>query len=326
MGLAQTPDPVIILTQGTETSLRGLSVVNEQTIWASGSNGYTARSNDGGKIFSFHQLYEYDKAELRDIHGFDSSTAIVMSSVQPAALFKTSSGGKTWKKVFEDKTPEAFLDGFDFWDKKNGICFGDPINNRFMILTTTDGGETWNYIDSANCPLVKDGTAAFAASGSSIQCLKNGDVYFATGGTESVLFFSKDYGRNWKRIETPMPAGYQSSGIFSIDFLNEKEGCITGGDYTKTNTKSDNFYYTTNGGKSWKEAGTMPSGYRSGVKYVDGYFVVACGTSGVDLGYTDSHHFFTVNTGNYNVLATDPQRKIIFLAGSNGLIATMSKK
>lgn len=323
---AQTPDPIIVLTQGTETSLRGLHVVSDKIIWASGSNGYIARSTNGGASFSFQQMFAHEKAELRDIYAFDSAHALVMSSVQPGAIFQTENGGKTWNMVLEDKRPEAFFDGMDFWDEKNGICFGDPIQNRFAIYTTTDGGVSWNLMDTLTSPFAKDGTAAFAASGSSIQCLKNGKVYFATGGTEAVLFFSDDYGKTWKRIETPMPCGYQSSGIFSIDFINEKEGCIVGGDYTTTHTKSKNCFYTTNAGKTWKPAGTLPAGYRSGVKYAEGYFVVTCGTSGVDFGYTDSHHFFNVNTGNYNVIATDHSRKIVFLAGNNGIISRLPEK
>ncbi|MBC8047081.1 MAG: oxidoreductase [Fimbriimonadaceae bacterium] len=314
-----------LLTQGVETSIRGLSVVDENIIWASGSNGYIARSTDGGNNFKFQQIYPYDKAELRDIYAFDSNTAIVMSSTQPACILKTVDGGKSWKKVFEDLRADVFLDGFDFWDKQKGICFGDPISNKFLLLTTTDGGDNWKYIDSAFSPVVQEGTAAFAASGSSIQCLKAGEVYFATGGTEAVLFFSADYGLTWKRIETPMPVGYESSGIFSIDFLDKKHGCIVGGDFTLQNAVSNNFYYTKNGGKTWEPATAMPAGYRSSVKYIDDYFLLACGNSGIDVAYTQYYRFTNFSNSNYNVIATDKERKIVFIAGNDGKIAMMKK-
>ena len=38
---------VKVLTAGTKTSLRGLSVVSDKIIWASGSNGTVAKSLDG---------------------------------------------------------------------------------------------------------------------------------------------------------------------------------------------------------------------------------------------------------------------------------------
>lgn len=322
IGLAQDTSPVEVLTRGTQTSLRGLSVVNKNVIWASGSDGYFARSTDGGAHFHFEQIYNYDKAELRDIHAFDSSNAIVMSSVQPACILKTKDGGHAWKKVFEDTSSAAFFDGIDFWDDKRGICFGDPVNNIFQLYLTSDGGESWQ---KQNGPHVLEGTAAFAASGSSIQCLKDGKVYIATGGTQALLFYSDNYGQSWKQIETPMQAGYQSSGIFSIDFLDEKNGCITGGDYTRINSVTDNFYYTTNGGKTWNKAVDMPAGYRSGVKYIDDYFLISCGTSGADAAYTEYYKFRTIDKNSYNVVATDPKRKIVFLAGDKGLIARLNR-
>ena len=45
---AQTPR-VEIMTSGTKTSIRGLSAVDDNIIWVSGSNGMVGRSNDGGK-------------------------------------------------------------------------------------------------------------------------------------------------------------------------------------------------------------------------------------------------------------------------------------
>ncbi|MEO6497632.1 MAG: hypothetical protein ABIN95_01400, partial [Mucilaginibacter sp.] len=39
---------IILLTSGTQTAFRGLSVVSENIIWASGSNGVVAKSVDGG--------------------------------------------------------------------------------------------------------------------------------------------------------------------------------------------------------------------------------------------------------------------------------------
>ena len=40
---------VELLTSGTKTSMRGLSVVDDNTVWTSGSNGMVGRSIDAGK-------------------------------------------------------------------------------------------------------------------------------------------------------------------------------------------------------------------------------------------------------------------------------------
>ena len=48
---AQTPT-VEVLTSGTKTSIRGLSVVNDMVVWASGSKGTIGKSTDGGKTWN----------------------------------------------------------------------------------------------------------------------------------------------------------------------------------------------------------------------------------------------------------------------------------
>ena len=44
---------VKLLTSGTNTSLRGLSVVDDRVIWVSGSNGTVGRSVDSGHTFKW---------------------------------------------------------------------------------------------------------------------------------------------------------------------------------------------------------------------------------------------------------------------------------
>ena len=35
-----------------------------------------------------------------------------------------------------------------FWDEKNGILAGDPVDGRLVVLRTADGGATWRAVDS----------------------------------------------------------------------------------------------------------------------------------------------------------------------------------
>jgi len=89
-----------ILTTGTNTSLRGMSVPTETVVWVSGSNGTVGKSTDGGKTWRWLIVTGYEKRDFRDIKAFDSSTAIIMAVDKPAYLLKTVDGGTTWKKVF----------------------------------------------------------------------------------------------------------------------------------------------------------------------------------------------------------------------------------
>src|SRR5437867_4487605 len=103
-----------ILDSGRKTSLRGLSVVDDNIVWASGSNGTVARSTDGGKTFEWLTMQGYEQRDFRDVEAFDSNTALIIAVAEPAIILKTKDGGKTWKKVFEDTTKGMFLDAMDF--------------------------------------------------------------------------------------------------------------------------------------------------------------------------------------------------------------------
>src|SRR3954452_17100790 len=151
-----------VLTNGTKTSIRGLSVVNDNLLWASGSNGTVARSTDGGKSFNWITVKGYELRDFRDIEAFDSNTAIIMAVAEPAIILKTKDGGNTWKKVFEDSTKGMFLDAMDF-EGDVGFVVGDPINGKLFRSTTKDKGDTWEKSSSQAITLIT-GEALFAAS------------------------------------------------------------------------------------------------------------------------------------------------------------------
>src|SRR5881275_2938915 len=75
-----------ILTDSSKISLRGLSVVNDNVIWASGSSGKVARSIDGGKNFEWITVKGYEQRDFRDIEAFDANTALIMAVAEPAVM------------------------------------------------------------------------------------------------------------------------------------------------------------------------------------------------------------------------------------------------
>lgn len=50
-----------MLTTGTATSLRGLSVVSDEVIWVSGSKGTIGRSVDGGQTWKWSVVTGFEK-------------------------------------------------------------------------------------------------------------------------------------------------------------------------------------------------------------------------------------------------------------------------
>ena len=112
---AQTP-VVEILTSGASTSLRGLSVVNDNVAWVSGSKGTVGKTNNGGKTWKWITVKGFEKNDFRDIEAFDAVTAVIISVAEPAYILKTNDGGDSWKVVYENKGKGMFLDAMEFWN------------------------------------------------------------------------------------------------------------------------------------------------------------------------------------------------------------------
>ena len=134
-------------TVDTKASLRGLSVVNENVVWASGTGGTFLRTVDGGKNWTIGKVPDADKLDFRDVEAFDANTAYLLSigEGENSRIYKTTDGGETWKLQFKNSNPKAFFDALAFWDKDNGIAMSDPVDGKYLLLETKDG-ENWKLL------------------------------------------------------------------------------------------------------------------------------------------------------------------------------------
>ncbi|KAF1857593.1 hypothetical protein Lal_00014602 [Lupinus albus] len=133
------------------------------------------------------------------------------------------------------------------------------------------------------------GEAHFAASNTNIATVGN-TVWIATGGKTSRIFkFTWDKPFHWDVFGTPFVGGVSSSGIYSIDFYNEKLGIAVGGDYTKQKENVNNIAVTSDGGETWQSvASGKNSGYKTCVKYrpdSGGKEIIAVGDG--DISFSD---------------------------------------
>lgn len=318
--IAQKPE-IEILTSGTKTSLRGLSVVNDNVIWVSGSNGVVGKSSNGGKNWKWMTVTGFEKTDFRDIEAFDASTAIIMGISEPAYILKTNDGGETWKVVYENKTKGMFLDAMEFWNPQSGIVIGDPVNGRFFISRTFDGGNSWQDIPLDKRPLADSGEACFAASGTNIRALDRDEAVFISGGLKARLY---------KRDEViALPyiiQGKETTGANSISVWdhNKKNGgkkmIVVGGDFNADSSHEKNCAITNDGGKTWSAPRTPPHGYRSCVEFVSKSDVFSCGLNGVDYSANGGNDWQWISKEGFHVCRIAKFGTSIFLAGSNGKI------
>lgn len=249
--------------------------------------------------------------EMRDL---ERSGDFIMGiqSGETGKLVRISNGGDT-KIIQPEMWKGIFLDGMDFFGKR-GFMMGDPVDGKFSLFHTNDGGLNWERCEG-EVEAIKD-EAGFAASGTNVQVLNDSTYIFVSGGQQSRYIKSTDNGKTWTSVVLPYYPG-EGSGAFSIHFANDQNGMIVGGDYTNPDLKLNNSFYTLDGGDSWFNPVTPPRGYRSCVFEKNGVFY-ACGQNGIDFsidgginwtGFADGN-FFSLGANDTSLIATTTEGRI----------------
>lgn len=245
----------------SKANFRGLSAVDDNIVWISGTEGAVLRTTDSGKTWEALKVPKSEDLDFRGIRAFDDKTAVIMSSGPAekgqARVYRTADAGQHWSLVLEEKTKGAFFDAIAFWDSKHGILMGDPVDGLFMVYTTTDGGVTWQRGGTEKMPPALPGEGAFAASNSCLAVISPGYAWFATGGASIArVFRSTNGGENWMVFNTRIHPTNASTGVFSLVFQGELHGMAVGGDYAKPDLPFPNPMIANDGGRAWQSVGT----------------------------------------------------------------------
>ena len=314
-----------VLSTRVEASLRGLSTVDDKTAWASGSEGTVIRTVDGGRRWVKKPVPEAQDLDFRDICAFDENTALVISAGLPAKIFKTTDGGESWVETYYNGNEGVFFDAMDFWNTQNGLAFSDPVEGHLLIITTDDGGETWQQVPKEKIPAAKDGEGGFAASGTCLTVYGDSNAWIGTGVNAARVFRSTDRGQSWQVAETPIIQSRSSTGIFSLAFKNALQGIAVGGDYQLDSLSQANAAITNDGGKTWALIEeNPPNGYKSCVSFFgtpDTGQLIALGTSGSDYSLDSGNSWHYMDTAAFHVVSFSKDGKAGFAAGPNGKVA-----
>ena len=306
---------------GASTGLRGLSVVDAETIWAGGDNAVALRSTNGGLSWTVIEVDAAAGAALRSVHAFSAEHALYLTAGTPARVLETRDGGDSFSIVYEDPEADAFYDSVVFWDERRGIAFSDPVAGAFRILLTENGGANWRHVPPANLPPPLEGEAGFAASGQMIAVRPDGHAWIGTGGAaQARILVTDDFGESWNVFDTPLRAGAPGRGVFGLARASGRLVAV-GGDYTAENETDAVLALSDDGGASWRTPESGPSGYRESVAPLpgtDGRIWLTVGPNGADLSLDAGENWSRVSETGYHALEFTPDGRFGYLVGSDG--------
>ncbi len=301
------------------TEIRAIEVVNDSMLFFAGSHGFFGSiDRDKIRLDSIKNKKDH-RFHFRSI-AFNGKDIFILSIENPAHLYKIDPFLEYFdpQLVYSEDHPKVFYDALLFKDASSGFALGDPVENCFSILKTSDGGRTWNKIECEELPAVVEGEAAFAASNSNLATQKN-TVWFVSGGKKARVFRSRNNGLNWEVFSTPMVQGEAMTGIFTCDFYDENHGIIMGGNYDKPNDTKSTKALTKNGGRTWQLiADRQLPGFISCVRYAPGSKgkrLMAVASSGIYYSYNHGASWQKVSEKPYHTVRF-LNKNVVWLGGN----------
>ncbi|KAA2266520.1 oxidoreductase [Solihabitans fulvus] len=318
-----TPSWRLTLT-GVDARLRGLSAVDDEVAWASGSKGTVLRTVDGGRTWRQVAPPNTGALDFRDIQAFDEDRAVVLS-IGPGAssgIYRTEDGGAHWSQTFGNTDPNAFYDCIAFFDTRRGLALSDPVDGKFRLVSTVDGGRSWRPVPTEGMPAALPGEGAFAASGQCLSTAGGHDAWIGTGGGATArVLHSADGGRHWEASATPLPSS-QSSGVFAVAFRDARHGLAIGGDFANPGSPTPALAVSADRGRTWQGTPQAPRGYRSGVAWSGRRSVVAVGPTGSDLSTDGGAHWTQFDSGSFDTVSCTEDGDC-WAAGEKGRVARL---
>ena len=223
------------LSSGVPNNLIGMSFIDDNTGWVSGSGGIILKTVDGGLTWNtqtsgtVNALYTIQFLDANNGYaGGDSNT-----------LLKTTDGGTTWTSIDPGTWTGKYRSMF-FIDVNNGFVGGGNVSS--VIRKTTDGGTTWS--DSI--------IGYLGIYGLFFIDINNGWAVDFSGN----IYNTQNSGMSWN-LQWSVP-GTPLNSVFFTDINN---GYVSGREV---------ILKTTNGGVSWvTEVNTVLDDFYSKIIFTD---------------------------------------------------------
>lgn len=295
-----------VVFPAAEATLRAVATDGAGRILVGGSKGTLAESRDGGATWRLSAAPDGAALDFRGVALTGSRSAVAMSAGEAEAgrarLYVTGDGA-VWRLAHETRRAGAFLDAVVFWDRRNGLVLSDPVDGRWLLLRTSDGGRSWRELP-ASFPPLRPGEAAFAASNSALFPGPGGRAWIVSGGEGGGrVFRSRNRGATWQVSGTPI-AGGPNGGVFGGLALDARRAVIVGGDHKDEMRPGQGLAVTVDGGAEWTAVtGGAQPGLLESVGRLDRRTLLAVGPRGTSLSRDGGRTWSRVDAEAYHAVA-----------------------
>ncbi len=234
-------------------SFSDISYVNEQNVWAVGSNGFIIHSGDGGVHWDVQ--FKDSDAWFNGCFFLDDQVGWVVGWDE---VYHTTDGGETWKIQDTPNPLQLSLNEVFFINEDIGWIAGDYQT----IYATYDGGENWFIQNSYVLP--------------DHICFQ--DIYFydelhgmAIGDgmltEDNIAKITNDGGNTWEMVTIPGDKGF-------LEVHHTDNG------YWWVADKSSNLYKSSNNGLTWEQISVTNGAHTYGMHFFNNDSAIIMRASG----------------------------------------------
>ena len=214
------------------------------------SSGAAAAPPDGWKILPTAPY----KGKQDDVYFVDATRGWYGNGA--GKLYHTLDGGDSWSLIWD--RPGTYIRALGFVDEQVGLLgnigvdYFPGVTDRHPLYRTTDGGMTWNPVDTVEGALPAGICAIDILSRPFVNAGVLGRrVTIRAGGRvggPARLMTSKDLGLSW-RSEDLSPL---TEAVLDVHFINERVGFIAGATDSDVERSSAVILRTVDGGITWR--------------------------------------------------------------------------
>ncbi|WP_210562089.1 hypothetical protein [Psychrosphaera aestuarii] len=217
----------------TGNRFQAVKIVDDKTIFVSGTNSSIYKSEDAGFTWlALKAPAKKDKLQFRDVYA-DPQRLVLMSAGEGAMsrVYVSKDNGLSWQLTLQGHKPTDFYNCITEANQTYWL-YGDSVNSNLTVFKSTDDANSWQPERLPYDARALEG--GFASSGTCINSSNRGDLVIATGNTIKPRLLIKEVNSDWQSVESPFKGG-EAAGIFSVQLSDNNVYAFGGTLKTKDN-------------------------------------------------------------------------------------------